>query len=124
MQLAYPVRLSTDHSGSVLVSFPGVPEALTGGATEREALAEAENCLIAASGGYIDGRRDIPLPSPASVSAKISLYRATRDCGLSNGALAGRFGDYGRGCATPDRSRSPVTKSKPRFASSDSGWWS
>ena len=102
MQLAYPVRLSTDHGGSVLVSFPDVPEALTEGATEREALAEAEDCLIAALGGYIDGRRDIPLPSPARgrplvalpalISAKVALYRAMRGHGMSDGELARRLG--------------------------------
>ena len=59
-QLAYPVGLETDDDGAVLVSFPDIPEALTEGATEQEALAEARDCLIAALGGYIDGRRDIP----------------------------------------------------------------
>ena len=54
-QLAYPVRLETDDHGAVLVSFPDIPEALTEGATEQEALAEAQDCLIAALGGYVDG---------------------------------------------------------------------
>ena len=49
--LAYPVSLDTQDDGSVLVSFPDIPEALTEGATEQEALAEAEDCLIAALGG-------------------------------------------------------------------------
>ena len=41
-QLAYPVRLETDDRGAVLVSFLDIPEALTEGATEQEALAEAQ----------------------------------------------------------------------------------
>ena len=86
----------------MLASFPDVPEALTEGATEREALAEARDCLIAALGGYIEGRRDIPRPSPgrghplvalpALVAAKIALYRAMRERGLGNAALAKRLG--------------------------------
>ena len=102
VRLAYPVRLEAEDGGSVLVSFPDVPEALTEGATEREALAQAEDCLIAALGGYIEARRDIPRPSPgkgrplvvlpALAAAKIALYCAMRECGVSNAALAGRLG--------------------------------
>ena len=48
IRLAYPVRLDTQDRGAILVSFPDIPEALTEGTTERAALAEAEDCLIAA----------------------------------------------------------------------------
>lgn len=101
-QLAYPVRLERDDQGAVMVSFPDIPEALTESATKGEALAEAQDCLIAALGGYIDDRRDIPRPSPgrrrplvalpALAAAKIALYRAMRERGLSNAALARRLG--------------------------------
>ena len=101
-QLAYPVRLETGEDGAVLVSFPDIPEALTEGATEEEALAEARDCLIAALGGYVDARWEIPGPSPARglpsvalpalAAAKIALYRAMRERGLSNAALARRLG--------------------------------
>ena len=100
-RLAYPVSLDTQDDGSVLVSFPDIPEALTEGATEQEALAEAEDCLIAALGGYIRARRDIPQPSqargralvalPALVAAKTALYRAMRMRGIGNTALAERL---------------------------------
>lgn len=63
MPLAYPAMLETNEGGAVLVSFPDIPEALTEGSTEREALAEAKDCLIAALDGYIEGRREIPQPS-------------------------------------------------------------
>ena len=101
-QLAWPVRLETDDRGAVPVSFPDIPEALTEGATEQEALAEAQDCLIAALGGYVDDRRNIPKPSPgrglplvalpALVAAKIALYRAMGERGLSNAALARQLG--------------------------------
>ena len=102
MPLAYPVKLETEGGNSVLVSFPDIPEALTEGSTKREALAEARDCLVAALGGYIEGRRDIPRPSPgrgrplvalpALVAAKIALYRAMRERGLGNAALAKQLG--------------------------------
>ena len=102
MRLAYPVRLEAEDGGPVLASFPDIPEALTEGATEREALAEAEDCLVAALGGYVEGCRDIPRPSPerghllvslpALVAAKIALCRAMRDCGIGNAALAKELG--------------------------------
>ena len=102
VRLAYPVRLDTQDRGTVVLSFPDIPEALTEGTTERAALAEAEDCLIAALGGYINDRRDIPRPSPgrgppfvtlpALTAAKIALYRAMRARRLSNTALAEQLG--------------------------------
>ena len=101
-RLAYPVKLERQEDGSILVSFPDIPEALTEGATEEEALAEAEDCLVAALGGYIQARRAIPRPSagrgrtlvplPALVAAKSALYCAMRTQGVGNTALAERLG--------------------------------
>ena len=102
MRYAYPVRMEPDETGELIVQFPDVPEALTSGADEAEALAEAEDCLTAALGGYIERHRPIPIPSPAEgqpavvlpplVAAKLALYEALRESGLSNVALAGRLG--------------------------------
>ena len=101
MRLAYPVRLET-LEGTVLVSFPDVPEALTEGATRAEALSEAADCLVAALGGYVNERRAIPRPSPARgrplvelpvlAAAKLALYQAMIEQKLSNVALAKRLG--------------------------------
>ena len=101
-RLAYPANLERQDGGAVLVSFPDIPEALTEGATEEDALAEAEDCLIAALGGYVQARRDIPRPSPARgsvmvalpalVAAKMALYGAMRTQGVGNTALAERLG--------------------------------
>ena len=101
-RLAWPVDLQRQEAGSSLVSFPDVPEALTEGATEAEALAQAQDCLIAALGGYVGERRAIPRPSPARgrpmvslpvlVAAKIALYGAMRVHGVGNSALARRLG--------------------------------
>ena len=102
MPPAWPVSLKREEGGSVLASFPDIPEALTEGATEREALVEAADCLVAALGGYIEGHRDIPWPSPGRgrpvvslpvpIDAKIALYRAMRERKVGNAALAARLG--------------------------------
>ncbi len=98
----WPADLQRQEDGSTLVSFPDIPEALTEGATESDAMTQAEDCLIAALGGYVQERRPIPQPSPAAgrvlvplpalVAAKIALYDAMRAQGLGNTALARRLG--------------------------------
>ena len=100
MRLAYPVKLDVED-GTVLVSFSDIPEALTEGADEAEALSEAVDCLVAALGGYVAGRRDIPRASPARgrpvvelpalVAAKVALYQAMREQKVTNVALAKRL---------------------------------
>ena len=100
--LAWPVNMEKQENGTFLVSFADVPEALTEGENEAEALAHAQDCLIAALGGYIAERHDIPFPSgsrgrplvalPALVAAKIALYSAMRAEGAGNTALARRLG--------------------------------
>ena len=44
--LAWPVDLQRQDDGAILVSFPDIPEALTEGATEADALTQARDCLI------------------------------------------------------------------------------
>ena len=101
-QLVWPVELARQEGGSILVSFPDVPEALTEGETEAEALESAQDCLVAALGGYISAQRGIPRPSPvcgravvplpALAAAKIALYGAMCAAGIGNAALAVRLG--------------------------------
>lgn len=103
MQFGYPVDLTPQDDGSILVTFPDVPGAVTDGGTEAEALAEAADCLVAALGGYIELRRDIPTPTrpkrgqpvvtvPPLVSAKLALYQSMREASVTRVALAGRLG--------------------------------
>ena len=101
MWLAYPVRLEK-HPDTAIATFPDIPEALTEGATEDEALAEAKDCLVAALGGYVQDGRPIPAPSRGVgtanvalsplVAAKIALYEAVRARRLDATALALRLG--------------------------------
>lgn len=103
MQFEYPMRLIRQDNGRMLVRFPDVPEALTEGESQAEAKAVAEDCLVAALGGYIELRRDLPHPSrarrgqqtvalPPLVSAKLALYQAMRHAGMSGTALGRRLG--------------------------------
>lgn len=100
--LAWPTELEPQEDGSILVSFPDVPEALTEGETRDAALEQAQDCLVAALGGYVKARLAIPRPSPADgrtvialpalAAAKIALYVAMRADDVSNAALAVRLG--------------------------------
>ena len=103
MHYEYPFALEPEEDGSAVnVSFPDVPGALTWGADEAEATALAEDCLIAALGGYVAAREPIPEPSPPRgrptvalpplVAAKLALYEAVREAGVSDAALAERLG--------------------------------
>ena len=99
---AFPIKLETQQNGWILVSFPDVPEALTEGETKQEALAEAQDCLIAALGGYILHGWPIPVPSSAKYSAiarlpedvarKLSLYARMLQQDISPVMLAKRLG--------------------------------
>ncbi len=97
----YPLVL-TPGDGTIMVEFPDIPGALTQGADQAEALANAPDCLVAALGGYVELRRDIPRPSPARgrpvvtlpplVATKVALYQTMREAKVTNVALARRLG--------------------------------
>ena len=106
-RLAFPACLESDEGGSVVVSFPDIPEVLTEGASEQEALVEAEDCLAAALGGYIKDRRDIPQPTsargrplvspPLLIAAKTTLYIMWRECWRGISSFAKELGTtFGR----------------------------
>ncbi len=103
MLQAYPVVLKPDGDGGVMARFPDVPEAMTVGADEANALQWAQDALVVALSGYQDEKRDIPQPSrprrgqptvalPPLVAIKLVIYQAMRDQGVSQIELAGRLG--------------------------------
>lgn len=103
MQYAYPCVLTPEANGGFSVSFPDVPEALTSGGDHAEALAMAEDALVAALGAYIECREAIPFPSPviagqkrivvrSIVAAKLALYSAMRAQRITKTELARRMG--------------------------------
>lgn len=86
----YPARLEADEIGRLVVHFPDLPEALTDGADEAEALAEASDCLSEALAGRIHREEEIPRPSglgsgmhavepETAVALKAALFEVLRD---------------------------------------------
>ncbi|PWK36695.1 type II toxin-antitoxin system HicB family antitoxin [Cupriavidus plantarum] len=60
---AYPVTLTPDDNGTLLVTFKDVPEAITVGESEDDALTQALDALEAAFEVYFAEKRPIPMPS-------------------------------------------------------------
>ncbi|MCE5307518.1 MAG: type II toxin-antitoxin system HicB family antitoxin [Acidobacteriales bacterium] len=100
--LRYPVKLTWEDSGAVVISFPDVPEAHTFGGNETEALSRAVDALETALSMYIGDRQPIPTPSPkkrgwrtvslpALTEAKIALYLAMRASHVGKAELARRL---------------------------------
>ncbi len=81
--MRYPVVIKPDGAGW-FISFPDIPEALTSGGTEQQALELARDALATAMDFYVEDRRLVPPPSrvkasqpfvelPASLAAKVLL---------------------------------------------------
>ncbi|SEB25428.1 type II toxin-antitoxin system HicB family antitoxin [Variovorax sp. YR216] len=80
---SYPARVTRDGDG-YLVTFPDIPEAVTGAKDKAEAIELAADALTTAMDFYFEDRRPVPMPSPlkkgqiavdlpVSVSAKVLL---------------------------------------------------
>ena len=103
MIYSYPCRISSDSDGELVVSFPDVPEAVTGGRDRSQALRLAADALSVALAGYVHDSRDIPAPStaspdhelisvPAVMTTKLALYSALRSQNITEAELARRLG--------------------------------
>ena len=83
--MQYPAKFEPDlEAGGYVVTFRDIPEAITQGDDDAEAMAMAEEVLISSMDFYVEDRRIIPSPSaalpdermvtlPASVALKV-LY--------------------------------------------------
>lgn len=70
--LAYPATLTADATdGGFVVTFADIPEAITQGDTEIEALAAARDALESAMDFYFEDKRAVPLPGPATACAHL-----------------------------------------------------
>jgi antitoxin HicB len=123
MIYTYPARLVADEEGRLVVHFPDLPEALTDGADEAEALTEASDCLSEALASRIVDREEIPAPSPAgpamhlvspepTIALKAALYSALREAGITTDDLARSLGidDHEAARLISPRARTPLTK--------------
>jgi antitoxin HicB len=99
--LRYPVKLTKDTNDTILVDVPDVPEAHTFGEDREEALLRAPDAIESALMGYVDLRRDIPVPRPGGrgpfvtlpvlTEAKLALYTAMRTAKVGKAELARRL---------------------------------
>lgn len=83
--LNYPVTITRDTNGTLLVGFPDIPEANSVGDDDAEALINGLDALESALEIYFDDRKPVPMPSkgkkgqlmvtlPALESAKVLLW--------------------------------------------------
>jgi antitoxin HicB len=102
--IAYPAKFVREKKG-IAVTFPDLPEAVTSGESEQEAMEFAVDALETVLSEYIKRRRAIPGPArfrrgqslrlvtlPALAEAKVRLYEAMRLRGLRKADLARRVG--------------------------------
>ncbi len=96
----YPAKFERgEKPGILVVTFRDVPEAITQGNGDKDAVWQAADCLEEAIAGRIArggkipkaskaARGERPVPVPAQMAAKAALYLAMQEAGMSNVQLA------------------------------------
>jgi antitoxin HicB len=95
---AYPVILTNDDNDTIMVTFPDIPEAITYGDSESEALAWALDALETMLESYMDDKQRIPYPSssngrpvvvlPVVAAGKVVLHNTLLEAGKRKADLA------------------------------------
>ena len=99
--MKYPATFTPEAAG-ITVTFRDIPEAITQGDDEADALSMAKEVLLAAMEVYFDEKRPVPSPSaaqrndrlipvPASVLAKILLLNQMLEQNVIPSELARRM---------------------------------
>ena len=100
----YPAKFERGEKPGVLViTFRDVPEAISQGKGEKDAVWQAADCLEEAIAGRMADGREIPkaskatrgerrIPVSAPMAAKAALYLAMRGAGMTNTQLARKLG--------------------------------
>ncbi len=100
--MKYPAHFWPDTGGYV-VTFRDIPEAITQGDNEAEAIEMAKDVLLSAIDVYVDSKRPVPMPSkpqqgerlialPVSIAAKILLLNEMLAQAIIPAELARRMG--------------------------------
>lgn len=106
--LDYPIELTPDDNGTLLVTCPLLPEVTTFGESETEAWRHAQEAIEEAIGARLARWDAVPLPDgsvdrgvsdrkvssvrlPLLTEMKVLLFRACRDAGVSRAELARRL---------------------------------
>jgi antitoxin HicB len=101
--MRFPVALLHNKDGGFTVTFPDIPEAISEGDNEVEALDHARDALVSALDFYFEDRRPVPAPSrpkrrqrvvelPASLAAKVLLLNELVRQNVRPAELARRLG--------------------------------
>ena len=101
--MATRLRALTPDGNTVLVSFIDVPDAMTFGADEDEALLQAVDALETALSFYVEARKPLPVASKAKrgqrtvrpsalEGAKLGVYQGMTEQGIKKAELARRLG--------------------------------
>lgn len=95
---SFPVELTPDDNGTVMVTFPDLPGAITFGDDEADALRHAVDALESHLSAMIEDREDIPVASAADGRPtvrphligmiKTAIYVAMRERGWRKADLA------------------------------------
>ncbi len=96
--LAYPVHLEPAEEGGFVVTFPDIPEAVTQGEDETEALVMAQDALETVLEVYLDKKIRVPYPTssegspavilPVIIAGKVILHNTLLDTGKRKADLA------------------------------------
>lgn len=103
MDYIFAAKIDPDPDGGFLVTFPDVPDAITGGKSIVESRANAVEALGLALRGYLAS--DLPLPKPATTqkglvsipvdavtALKLAVIETFNASGLSKSELARKLG--------------------------------
>ena len=101
--LEYPCDVTTSADGDVVVTFPDIPEAITGGDSRDDALALAPDCLSVALTFYLEQNAPLPRPSrpkraqvtispTLQIALKAALLESLRESGERPADLARKMG--------------------------------
>ena len=102
--MQFPAIFEPDTAdGGYVVKFRDIPEAITQGDDDAEAMAMAEDVLISSIEYYLENKRQIPAPSqaqagerlvslPANIAAKVLLLNEMLVQGVGPSELARRMG--------------------------------
>ena len=102
-RLEYAVLLKPGKEGGFVVTCRDLPQLITQGEDEADALAQAADAMDEVFATYMIEGIDFPSPSkarrgerqvapPAETMAKAALYVAMREAGISKAQLAKRLG--------------------------------
>ena len=96
--LAYPVHLEPAEEGGYVVTFPDIPEAITQGEDETDAIVWALEALETTLDIYMDKKKTIPYPSvavgmplvvlPVVAAGKVILHNTLIEAGKKKADLA------------------------------------